>query len=444
MDKAMNSLLPDWATDIGTRVNSLESVSRLGKVAQVTGLLIESDGPQACLGDVCEIYSPGSNSKINAEVVGFRDHRILLMPLEDMEGVHPGSEVRLAKGLKKVPHGSALLGRVVDGLGRPIDGKGPLKYRAERGGASAVPNPLLRKRITENFETGVKAIDLFSPVGVGQRLGIFAGSGVGKSTLLGMLARGSDAEINVIALVGERGRELREFIEKDLGPEGLAKSVVVVATSDQSALLRLRAASLATSIAEDFRELGQNVMLMMDSVTRYAMAQREIGLAVGEPPASRGYTPSVFSMLPKLLERSGNSQVGSITAFYTVLVEGDDLNDPIADAVRGILDGHIVLSRSLATANHFPAVDVLESISRLRTDISTEEELQLVGQVRDALAVYRKNEDIINLGAYTQGTNPRIDYAIAVYERVMEFLKQGHLENMGRQETHEQLLRLVS
>lgn len=439
-----NRLLPDWASDIGSRVSSLESVSRLGKVAQVTGLLIESDGPQACLGDVCEISSPGSNSKINAEVVGFRDHRILLMPLEDMEGVHPGSEVRLAKGLKKIPFGSELLGRVVDGLGRPIDGKGPLKYRPERGGASKVPNPLLRKRITENFETGIKAIDLFSPVGVGQRLGVFAGSGVGKSTLMGMLARGSSSQINVIALVGERGRELREFIEKDLGEEGMKRSVVVVATSDQSALLRLKSASLATSIAEDFREQGKDVMLMMDSVTRYAMAQREIGLAVGEPPASRGYTPSVFSMLPKLLERSGNSQVGSITAFYTVLVEGDDLNDPIADAVRGILDGHIVLSRSLATANHFPAIDVLESISRLRTDISSDAELKLVGKVRDALALYRKNEDIINLGAYAKGTNGRIDYAIAVYERVMEFLKQGHLDSLSREETHQRLLELIS
>ncbi|MCH6255829.1 FliI/YscN family ATPase [Puniceicoccaceae bacterium K14] len=439
-----NRLLPDWASDIGSRVSTLESVSRLGKVAQVTGLLIESEGPQACLGDVCEISSPGSNSKITAEVVGFRDHRILLMPLEDMAGVHPGSEVSLVKGLKKVPFGPDLLGRVVDGMGRPIDGKGPLRYRSERGGATKVPNPLLRKRITENFETGIKSIDLFSPVGVGQRLGVFAGSGVGKSTLMGMLARGSDAQINVIALVGERGRELREFIEKDLGEEGMKRSVVVVATSDQSALLRLRSASLATSIAEDFREQGQNVLLMMDSVTRYAMAQREIGLAVGEPPASRGYTPSVFSLLPKLLERSGNSQVGSITAFYTVLVEGDDLNDPVADAVRGILDGHIVLSRSLATANHFPAIDVLESISRLRTDISTEEELQLVGLVRDALALYRKNEDIINLGAYASGTNPKLDFAIQVNERVMEFLKQGHLDHITRQETHQRLLELVS
>ena len=440
----MNRLLPDWASDIGSRSSSVDTISRLGKVAQVTGLVVESDGPQAHLGDVCEIFNPGTDFKIHAEVVGFRDHRILLMPLDDMEGVHPGSQVRLCKGLSKVPVGEEVLGRVLDGLGKPIDGLVNLHYKEEGTRKHKVPNPLLRRRITENFETGVRSIDLFSPIGIGQRLGIFAGSGVGKSTLLGMLARGSEADINVIALVGERGRELREFIEKDLGPEGMRKSVVIVATSDQSALLRMRAANLATTIAENFREQGKNVLLLMDSVTRYAMAQREIGLAVGEPPASRGYTPSVFSVLPRLLERSGNSENGSITAFYTVLVEGDDLNEPISDAVRGILDGHIILSRDLATANHFPAIDVLESISRLRTDISTQEELDLVGQVRDALAMYRKNEDIINLGAYVPGTNPKIDQAIAVYERVMGFLKQDFRERMPRSETYAKLLELVT
>lgn len=439
----MNRSLPDWASDIGLRVGSQDTVNHLGKVAQVTGLVIESEGPQASLGDVCEIFSAGTSLRVHAEVVGFREHRILLMPLDDMQGVHPGCHVKLSSGLNKVPMGDEILGRVLDGLGKPIDRFGPIHYREQGNMGSSIPNPLLRQRITESFHTGVKAIDLFAPVGVGQRLGVFAGSGVGKSTLLGMLARGSNADVNVIALVGERGRELREFIEKDLGPEGMRKSVVVVATSDQSAPLRLRAANLATTIAESFRDAGKRVLLLMDSVTRYAMAQREVGLAVGEPPASRGYTPSVFSMLPRLLERSGASDTGTITAFYTVLVEGDDLNEPISDTVRGILDGHIVLSRQLATSNHFPAIDVLESISRLRNDISTPEELQLVATARDYMALYRKNEDIVNLGAYARGTNPRIDAAITVNERVMDYLKQGHLERVSRQESYARLAQLL-
>jgi len=435
----MNRLLPDWAADIGQRIDSADTVSRQGKVVQVTGLLIESEGPQAKLGDICEIVYPGSRLSIHAEVVGFRDQRILLMPLESMEGVHAGSHARLSAGLSKVPVGEEVLGRVLDGLGKPIDGLDPIHYRQEGASSGQVPNPLLRARIAEPFSTGVKAIDLFSPVGLGQRLGIFAGSGVGKSTLLGMLARGADSDVNVIALVGERGRELREFIEKDLGPEGMRKSAVVVATSDQSAALRLRAARLATSVAENFREAGKRVLLLMDSVTRFAMAQREIGLAVGEPPASRGYTPSVFSELPRLLERSGNSDKGSITAFYTVLVEGDDFNEPVSDAVRGILDGHIVLSRQLATANHFPAIDVLESVSRLGPDICSPEELESVGQARDALAVYRKNEDIINLGAYRQGNSPRIDRAIALNDRLGELLRQGRDELLPRERSFAEL-----
>ncbi len=435
----MNRLLPDWAADIGLRAETTDTVSRLGKVVQVAGLVIESEGPQASLGDVCDIVSPNSDLKIHAEVVGFRDHRILLMPLEDMEGVHPGCQVRLGAGLRRVPVGQEVLGRVLDGLGKPIDGFGPIRYREESSGNQRIPNPLLRRRITDTFETGVKAIDLFSPVGVGQRLGVFAGSGVGKSTLMGMLARGSDADVNVIALVGERGRELREFIEKDLGPQGMRKTVVVVATSDQSAPLRLRAASLATSIAENFRESGKKVLFLMDSVTRYAMAQREVGLAIGEPPASRGYTPSVFSKLPKLLERSGNSENGSITAFYTVLVEGDDLNEPVSDAVRGILDGHIVLSRRLATANHFPAIDVLESISRLINDVSSEEEIEIASSARDYLSLYRKNEDIINLGAYSKGANQRIDNAILVNDRLMSLLKQSYKDHVSRTDAFAQL-----
>lgn len=440
----MTRMLPDWASDIGMRVGALDTMNHLGKVAQVTGLVIESEGPQASLGDVCEITSPGTKLRVFAEVVGFREHRILLMPLEDMAGVHPGCHVKLSTGLNKVPMGNEVLGRVLDGMGQTIDALGPIHYRETSSIKGNVPNPLLRKRITEPFTTGVKSIDLFAPVGEGQRMGVFAGSGVGKSTLLGMLARGSNADVNVIALVGERGRELREFIEKDLGPEGMAKSVVVVATSDQSAPLRLRAANLATAIAENFRDAGKRVLLLMDSVTRFAMAQREVGLAVGEPPASRGYTPSVFSTLPRLLERSGNSEHGTITAFYTVLVEGDDLNEPISDTVRGILDGHIVLSRSLATANHFPAVDVLESISRLRTDISSPEELDVAGRARDYLALYRKNEDIVNLGAYARGTNARIDQAIRVNERVMHFLRQGHTECISRNESYQTLSKLLS
>ncbi|MEM9158772.1 MAG: FliI/YscN family ATPase [Verrucomicrobiota bacterium] len=440
----MNRLLPDWASDIGIRVGSLDTVAHIGKVAQVTGLVIESEGPQAKLGEVCEIFSPGTTLKIHAEVVGFRDQRILLMPLEDMMGVYPGCHVRLSSGLNKVPVGDEVLGRVLDGLGKPIDAKGPIHYSESGTEHNQIPNPLLRNRIQEPFETGVKAIDLFSPVGQGQRLGVFAGSGVGKSTLMGMLARGSTSDVNVIALVGERGRELREFIEKDLGEEGMRRTVLVVATSDQSAPLRLRAAEMATSIAENFREAGKNVLFLMDSVTRYAMAQREVGLAIGEPPASRGYTPSVFAKLPRLLERSGNSQKGSITAFYTVLVEGDDLNEPISDTVRGILDGHIVLSRQLATANHFPAIDVLESISRLGPDITSPEGMALVGKARDGLATYRKNEDIISLGAYVGGSNAKIDQAIQTNERVMGFLRQQYRDRVTREESFEQLAQLVS
>lgn len=440
----MNRLLPAWAADIGIRADSADTVTRLGKVVQVAGLVVESEGPQASLGDICDIVSPVTDLVIHAEVVGFRDHRILLMPLEDMEGVHPGCHVQLSTGINRVPVGTEVLGRVLDGFGMPIDDLGPIHYREETSRSRSIPNPLQRKRIDEKFETGIKAIDLFSPVGVGQRLGVFAGSGVGKSTLMGMLARGSDTDVNVIALVGERGRELREFIEKDLGPEGLKKTVVVVATSDQSAPLRLRAANLATTIAENFRESGKNVLFLMDSVTRFAMAQREVGLAIGEPPASRGYTPSVFSKLPKLLERSGNSENGSITAFYTVLVEGDDFNEPISDSVRGILDGHIILSRRLATANHFPAIDVLESISRLVNDISTSEEIELAGIARDYLSLYRENEDIINLGAYTKGVNPRIDNAIVAHGRIMEILKQKFSECVPSEESHSLLREAVT
>ena len=439
----MISQLPDWASDIGVRVGASDTITRLGKVARVSGLIVESEGPQVSLGELCEIVSPSSDLSIHAEVVGFRDHRILLMPLEEMDGIHPGCHVKVGSRENRTPFGENILGRVFNGLGRPIDDLGPVSSRKTDETIRKRPNPLLRKRIQDRFETGIKAIDLFSPVGEGQRMGVFAGSGVGKSTLMGMLARGSRADVNVIALVGERGRELREFIEKDLGEEGMKRSVVVVSTSDESAPLRLRAAHLATSIAESFRESGKKVLLLMDSVTRYAMAQREVGLAIGEPPASRGYTPSVFSKLPKLLERSGNSERGSITAFYTVLVEGDDLNEPISDSVRGILDGHIVLSRRLATSNHFPAINVLDSVSRLVSDVASEEEIELSAISRDYLSLYRKNEDMINLGAYASGANGKIDAAIQVHDRVMDFLRQKHTERVSVNEAFAQLKEMI-
>ena len=416
------------------RLRQDRPVQRVGRVVRVTGLIIESEGPNLAVGDVCEIHSGGEQKPIHAEVVGFRDHHILLMPLGPMENLRPGSEVMASAFASRVPAGPQLVGRILDGLGEPIDGRGPLQGNEFRPLSQAPPDPLRRQRIHKPFTTGVRAIDVFTPVGQGQRVGIFAGSGVGKSTLLGMMARGSESDINVIALIGERGRELREFIEKDLGEEGMARSVVVCSTSDQPALVRLRAALLATSIAEYFREAGHNVLFMMDSVTRFAMAQREIGLAVGEAPSSRGYTPSVFSLLPRLLERTGAAESGSITAFYTVLVEGDDMNEPIADAVRGILDGHLVLTRALATANHFPAIDVLESVSRLVRDISTPEELAAAGEARDLLALYRKNQDLISIGAYARGSNPRLDLAIARQETLTQFLKQ-HVEEIVPRET---------
>jgi flagellum-specific ATP synthase len=426
-----------------SRLQTAPPVARVGRVAQVTGLVIESEGPGVSLGDVCEIRSPRV-APLPAEVVGFRDHRVLLMPLGEMQHIHAGCEVVATGREAGVLVGEGLIGRVLDGLGRPIDGGGPLPAGSSRPLRSTPPNPLLRQRIKQPFETGVKAIDLFTPLGRGQRVGIFAGSGVGKSTLLGMIAREAEAEVNVIALIGERGRELRGFIEEDLGPAGMARSVVVVATSDQPALVRLRAALLATAIAEHFRDAGKNVMFMMDSVTRFAMAQREIGLAVGEPPTSRGYTPSVFSMLPQLLERTGTGERGAITALYTVLVDGDDLNEPIADAVRGILDGHIVLSRALATANHFPAIDVLESVSRLSRDVCNEDELSRAGRARDLLALYRKHEDVITIGAYARGSNARVDLAIEKRPAIHEFLRQRVDEKSPRTASYTELGRLLA
>lgn len=406
-------------------VRGVRTFDKVGIVRRVTGLVIESEGPETSIGQVCSITSDRSTEKIEAQVIGFRENVVLLMALNSIHLIHPGCKVISRRNSNEVPFGPSLLGRIIDGMGRPIDGKGPLVAPSRDGFYADPPNPLSRTRIKEPFASGIKSIDCFVPMGVGQRMGIFAGSGVGKSILLGMIAKGSDADVNVISLVGERGRELREFVESDLGEEGLKKSIVVVSTSDQPAPMRIRASILATAIAEGFRNEGQKVLLLMDSLTRFAMAQREIGLASGEPPASRGYVPSVFSLLPKLLERTGTSELGAITSIYTVLVEGDDMNEPVADAVRGFLDGHIVLSRKLANANHFPAVDVLSSVSRLDRSVCNEEELSLISQARDLLSTYHQNEDMINVGAYVKNSNPKIDLAIDKFTGIQDFLRQG-------------------
>ncbi|MGE5484291.1 MAG: flagellar protein export ATPase FliI [Ignavibacteriales bacterium] len=405
-----------------------------GRVRRVVGLTIESQGPMAKLGDVCRIF-PKSGSPIPAEVVGFRGGDVLLMPLGEMSGIAPGSAVVSTGRPFAVPVGKDLLGRVLNGLGRPIDGRPCGEVEAMYAAHNAPPDPMARRRISSPLGVGVRAIDSLLTCGKGQRLGIFSGSGVGKSTLLGMIARHTSADVSVIGLVGERGREVRDFVEKDLGEDGLRRAVVVAATSDQPALVRIKAAFVATAIAEFFRDRGMDVVLMMDSVTRFAMAQREVGLAIGEPPATRGYTPSVFALLPKLLERSGTSVRGSITGFYTVLVDGDDMNEPIADAVRGILDGHIVLSRDLASQGHFPAIDVLQSVSRVMTDVASEDHISCALRARGVLATYREAEDLINIGAYVAGSNPRIDYARKMIDAVNAFLEQGTRERVAYEES---------
>lgn len=415
-----------------------------GRVVRMIGLMVESVGPLAAVGDVCQVETAPGTASVPAEVVGFRDRHLLLMPLGTLDGLRPGSTVTLAHQRSRLPVAERLPGRVVDGLGRPIDGGEALPWRRRGVSGRTVPHPLRRRRITEGLGTGVRVIDTLVPCGRGQRLGIFAGSGVGKSTLLGMIAGKSDADVNVVALIGERGREVREFLEGDLDAVGRRKSVVVVATADEPALLRIKAAETAMSIAESFREEGRNVLLMMDSVTRYAMALREVGLAVGEPPATRGYTPSVFGHLARLLERAGNDENGSITGFFTVLVEGDDMNEPVADAARSILDGHVVLSRELADQNHWPAVDVLQSVSRLNRDLLTGAEVALAGQARELLAVYRQNRDLISVGAYQQGTNAQVDEAIRAHPRLQSFLRQRPDESSGRAEGWARLAAAVS
>ena len=427
----MNPLLNDIIPPLDNLKKGLEKadLTRVnGRVEQIVGLVIESTGPSASVGEACWITpSSGSGTPILAEVVGFRQNRVLLMPLGDMRGLGPGGEVVKTGESFKILVGDALLGRVIDGMGMPLDGKGPLGSLSRSYSIHRDPPPAMeRRRISSPVATGVRAIDALLTLGEGQRLGICSGSGVGKSTLLGMIACNTEADINVIALVGERGREVRDFLERDLGEKGLTRSVVVVATSDQPSLIRIQAALVATTVAEYFRDQGKRVMLMMDSVTRFAMAQREVGLAIGEPPTTKGYTPSVFALLPKILERAGTaSHKGSITGIYTILVEADDMNEPVADACRSILDGHVVLSRDLAAQNHYPAIDVLNSVSRVMRDIVKPEQLQEAGNIRSMLATYKSVEDLIAIGAYVKGSNPKVDQAVVKMDAIQGFLKQS-------------------
>jgi flagellum-specific ATP synthase len=415
------------------RLHALPKGDWMGRVTKVVGLVVESSGPDCSVGEQMLIHSPGASGQprfIHAEVVGFSGQRVLLMPIEETEGIRPGLWVEGTGHQSELPLADALLGRVIDPLGRPLDGGPPIEATARLPMQGLPPNPMRRKRIDQILSTGVRAIDGLLTLGKGQRIGIFSGSGVGKSILMGMVARNTSAEVNVITLVGERGRELREFIENDLGEEGLRRSVVVVSTSDQSPLLRLRCAMAGTTVAEYFMRQGKDVLLMMDSVTRFAMAQREVGLSAGEPPSSRGYTPSVFALLPRLMERAGNFEgMGSITGIYTVLVEGDDMNEPISDAVRSILDGHVVLSRKLASRNHFPAIDVLPSLSRLFSTLAPPEQKQLASKLRDLMATYQDAEDLIQIGAYTKGSSTAIDQAIQFQPAIQSFLRQAMAES---------------
>ncbi|MEE7877875.1 flagellar protein export ATPase FliI [Clostridioides difficile] len=425
---------------INKKIENLELTISEGRVKKIIGLTVEVEGIKAFVGELCVIYNQ-VNKPVNCEVVGFKDKEVILMALGELTLIAPGCKV-ISKGIPlSVMCSDNLLGKVLDGLGNPIDNSDAVlgdRYNLN----NEPPDPMKRKKIRNIMETGVRAIDAFTTCGEGQRIGIFAGSGVGKSTTLGMIARNAKADVNVIALIGERGREVLDFIDKDLGEEGMKKSVVVCATSDKAPLFRLKCALTATAIAEYFRDQGKKVILMMDSVTRFAMAQREVGIAIGEPPAQKGYTPSVFAILPKLMERTGTSDKGSITAFYTVLVDGDDFNEPIADTTRGILDGHIVLSRDLANKNHYPSIDVLNSLSRLMNEIASKEDIKIASFARDMLAEYREAEDLINIGAYASGTNKKIDEAIYYHEHIINFLKQGINEKSSFNETISSLRRI--
>lgn len=421
-------------------IDHCKSMNMIGKVVQIVGLVIECNGPNVSMGELCYVHSHFEDVEpLPAEVVGFREGYVLLMPLGETKGIGPGCQVVSAQKVLQVKVGPELLGRVIDGLGNPIDGKGPILCQKEYPIQADPPAPLERPVIKDSLYVGVRAIDGLITMGQGQRIGIMAGSGVGKSTLLSMIARNTEADISVIALVGERGREVKEFIERDLGEEGLKRSVVVVATSDKPALVRIKGALTATAIAEYFRDRGRKVVLMMDSVTRFAMAQREVGLTVGEPPATRGYTPSVFALLPRLLERAGTSAKGSITGIYTVLVDGDDMNEPIADAVRSILDGHIVLSRNIAAQNHFPAIDVLASVSRVMSAVVPKEHMEANRKLRALMAVYKEAEDLIHIGAYVKGSSPKIDEAVQKIDAINDFLCQGVFEVQSFEETIQRL-----
>ncbi len=414
-----------------------------GKVSDVVGLVIISTGPNVSLGELCIIVDKSGNEVCKSEVVGFKEGKVLSIAIGEVHNISPSCEIIATGRTLSVGVGNELLGRVIDGLGNPIDGKGEIFSSFSLNIHREPPNPLDRKRISTPLQTGIRVIDGLLTVGTGQRIGIFAGSGIGKSVLLGMIARNTNADINVITLIGERGREVREFIEKDLGEEGLKRSVVIAATSDKSALIRMKGAFIGTTIAEYFRDQGMNVVLMMDSVTRFAMAQREIGLTVGEPPTTKGYTPSVFALLPKLLERAGSISKGSITGFYTVLVDGDDMNEPIADAVRSILDGHIVLSRKLANSGQYPAVDPLQSISRVMPDVVDNDHRKRAIAFNEILSVYKEAEDLINIGAYVRGSNPQIDHALTKISKLREFLKQDMSEKSSFEEAKKHLFTLI-
>jgi flagellum-specific ATP synthase len=443
MEKKLYSALPK----LEKMMDSLDDINTVhihGRVNRVVGTIIEGNGPGSSVGSLCDIYPNDNIDPIRAEVVGFKKNSVFLMPIGPINGIAPGSKIVAVKSKPMIKVGNGLLGRVIDGMGNPIDGKGPIKLDEELPIYADPINPLERSRIKEPLDVGIKAINGLMTCGKGQRLGVFAGSGVGKSVLLGMISRHTTADVNVIALIGERGREVREFLEKDLGEEGLKKSVVIAATSDQPPLIRIRGAFIATAIAEYFRNQGKDTMLMMDSITRFAMAQREVGLATGEPPTTKGYTPSVFALLPRLLERAGSiSDKGSITGFYAVLVEGDDMNDPVADSVRSILDGHIILSRDLTTQNHYPAIDVLESLSRVMIDVVPKEHVALSRKLVKILDAYKQSEDLIKIGAYVKGTNRDTDYAISMIDRINDFLKQDIDKQFSMDDTINMLAKLL-
>ena len=423
-------------------IKNTRTIKEIGRITEIIGLTIESDGPKSSIGDLCHIYNEFDDKPTMAEVVGFKKDKILLMPLASPDGIRPGAFVVNTGGAMKIGVGNQLIGRVLDGLGNPIDNLGEISFTDFRSTRATAINPLKRKRISEPLSLGIRAIDGFATVGKGQRMGIFAGSGVGKSTTIGMMAKNTSAQLNVIALIGERGREVKEFIEEILGPEGMKRSIVIAATSEQPSLVKIKAAFVATSIAEYFRDLGMDVLFMLDSITRIAMAQREVGLAIGEPPATRGYTPSVFALMPKLMERAGTNEYGTITGLYTVLVEGDDFNEPISDTARSILDGHIVLSRDLAHKNHYPAVDVLESLSRVMGDVTSKEHRAAAGILRNLLAVHKKNEDLINIGAYVKGSDPVCDTAISMMPSIDAFLIQSTNDKIEYEKTVKTILKL--